>query len=423
MKYKKYSLNNFNTYTIKTDRFKNCHIEIIFNEDIKKENITRKCFLNRLLTYSSLEYPTKIAKNIRLEELYDSGIGFSTSIAGEVLTSAFIFDFLNPKYCDKNVLKEMLDFVFSFLNKPNIKNNEFDNNSFKAVKTIIEANIKSQNDDPEDVALDKTINLMDKDSFLNYTLPGNLKDLKKITPKNLYTYYKESFKNPNCDILIIGDLDMDEIIKEIEKRYIFVGNKEYKIKLYSSLKESLKEQVVVEKDKYNQSILVVGYNTNGITNYERQITAPVINEILSGGLEGKLYKYLRRDNSLCYYVYDIPKAFNDVLFICAGINNNSFSKSVKLIKKAVNDMKVGNITKEELSNAKKFLINFLEIIDEKQGRWINDYYMTSLGFYPSIKKRIEGIKKTTIKDIKRVSKKAKINTIFFLEGENNNEKK
>jgi hypothetical protein len=43
-------------------------------------------------------------------------------------------------------------------------------------------------------------------------------------------------------ILIIGDLDMDKIVAEIEKRYKFIGDKEYQIKSNVPLKEKEEEQ-------------------------------------------------------------------------------------------------------------------------------------------------------------------------------------
>ncbi len=422
MKYKKYSLKDFDVYTIKTDRFKKCHIEVIFNEDMKKENIMKRCFLNRMLAYSSSNYKTKIAKNIRLEELYDSYFYTDTSKAGDTLSSTFSFDFLNPKYCDKNFLKEMLDFIFDILNKPNIKNKCFDKESFKAVKNMLEAKIKSYKENPENVAFDEAINIMDKDSSLNYLIPGSLDDLKKVTPNNLYSYYQEVYQKINCDILIIGDLDMDYVVREIEKRYKFVGDKTYQIKTSAPLKEKAKEEIVIKKDKYNQSILVMGYNCNNISFFEKQITAVLINKILSSGLEGKLPKYLREDNSLCYYVYTEPKPFNDVLMICAAVNKKDFKKASELIKKAIDEVKKGKISKEELANAKISLINYLETIDDRQNTLINDYYMTSLGFFPTIKERKEGIKNTTVKDIMKVANKLKINTTFFLEGDLKDEK-
>ncbi len=422
MKYKKYNLKNFNVYAIETDNFKNCHAEIIFYDDLKKEDITKRCFLNTMLTYTNEDYKTKIAKNIRLEELYDFGFYAETERVGNTICSTFNFDFLAPKYADKKFLGELLDFVFNALNKPNIVNNSFDEASFKAVKNIIESDIKAFKESPGKVAFWEAIKAMDETSSLTYIFPGTLASLNKITPQNLYNYYQKAFKNIHCDILLIGNLDIDEAVNEIKQRFPFKGDKNYQLKIDNVFKEVDKEQVVNKKANYNQSILEIGYNANGLTKKEKYITAMVVNEILSGGFEGKLYKHLRLDNSLCYYTYATPRPYDNILLICAGINKANYAQSVKLIKKTVNELKKGIITKDELNNAKTRLISFLDTITDKEGTLIFDYYRTSLGILPTIKERREGVKSTTIKDIIKVAKKLKINTIFFLEGDTNDQK-
>lgn len=208
MEYKKYKLENFNVYTIKTDRFKKCRIEIVFNEDIKEEDIMKRCFLNRMLSSTTGSYKTKLALNIRLEELYDSYFNGGTTKMGNTLVSTFETEFLNPKYCDKSFLNEMLDFLFDVLNNPNISNKEFDKETFKTVKNVMESKIVSRKEDPQNIAFDETLKVMTNDSVIKYVFPGTLKDLKKVTPKNLYEYYKKIHQKINCDILIIGDLDI-----------------------------------------------------------------------------------------------------------------------------------------------------------------------------------------------------------------------
>lgn len=422
MKYKKYKLDNFNVYTIRTDRFKKCRIEIIFNEDIKEEDIMKSCFLNRMLSSTTGTYKTKLALSIRLEELYDSYFSGGTTKLGNTLVSTFSTEFLNPKYCDKGFLNEMLDFLFDVLNNPNVSNKEFDKETFKTVRNVMESKIVSRREDPQNIAIDETIEIMTNDPIIKYVFPGTLKDLKKVTPKNLYEHYQKTFQKINCDILIIGDLDMDEVVKEIQKRYIFKGDKNYQIKYPVPMEEVKKEKVARKKAKYNQSILVLGYNCNNLNFKEKQIIAPVISRLLSSGASGKLYKYLREEHSLCYYVYPDARAENDVLFIFAGIDAKNYDKALKLIKKAIDDIKKGNITKDELSNAKQGLITFLDTINDRQNNLIDDYYMTEIGFYPSLKERRKGVDKVTIKDIIKVAKHLKINTTFLLEGELKNEK-
>ena len=106
----------------------------------------------------------------------------------------------------------------------------------------------------------------------------------------------------------------------------------------------------------------------------------------------------------------------------AGIDAKNYDKALKLIKKSINDIKKGDITKDELNNAKQGLINFLDTINDRQRNLIDDYYMTEIGLWAPLKERRKGIEKVTKKDIMKVAKNIKINTTFLLEGELKNEK-
>ena len=56
MEYKVYKNDTYNLYTIKTDKFKTCHLEIIFKKRIKNEEITINNFLGDYLNYTSKKY-------------------------------------------------------------------------------------------------------------------------------------------------------------------------------------------------------------------------------------------------------------------------------------------------------------------------------------------------------------------------------
>ena len=56
MEYKNYNFHAFNLYTVKTDRFKNCHLEIVFRNKAKKEEIMFRKFLIELLTFNTKKY-------------------------------------------------------------------------------------------------------------------------------------------------------------------------------------------------------------------------------------------------------------------------------------------------------------------------------------------------------------------------------
>ena len=71
MVYKTYKCNSYNIHTIKTDRFKTVHMEIIFRKNIVKEELVNYAFLVDMLMESSKNYPKRKDVITKLEELYN----------------------------------------------------------------------------------------------------------------------------------------------------------------------------------------------------------------------------------------------------------------------------------------------------------------------------------------------------------------
>ena len=91
MKYKTYNCNSFNIYTIKTDKFKTSHMEVIFRNIAKKEEMGKYSFLADMMSESCKMYPRKKDLITRFEELYKIIIYASTVRVGNVLILLILF--------------------------------------------------------------------------------------------------------------------------------------------------------------------------------------------------------------------------------------------------------------------------------------------------------------------------------------------
>ena len=83
MEYKVYKEDKYTIHTIKTDRFKNCTLEILFKQNMTRENVTSITLLSDLLSYSSKKYKTKRDLSIELENLYNAYSRFFFSRIGK----------------------------------------------------------------------------------------------------------------------------------------------------------------------------------------------------------------------------------------------------------------------------------------------------------------------------------------------------
>ena len=149
MKYKTYNCNSFNIYTIKTDRFKTSHLEVIFKNVLKKEEIGTYSFLADMLSEGCKKYPRKKDLFTRFEDLYKIVIYASTMRVGNVIDLHVSLDFINPEYIeDEGYIEDVIKTLFEVINNPNVCNDEFDLKTFNIVKERLRREINSLKENP-----------------------------------------------------------------------------------------------------------------------------------------------------------------------------------------------------------------------------------------------------------------------------------
>lgn len=417
MEYKSYKSDAYNIHTIKTDKFKTCQIEIVFRNNIVRDELCKRSMLVDILNESTKKYPNK--RSIILEEkrLYNSNIYAVSSKLGNNILTSFVIDFINPKYCDKKMFKELMELTSEIILNPNIVDNGFNKREFNIVKNILKSDILSLKENPKAFSFNRALTLMDETSPVSFNIEGTIEDLEIVTPQNLYEQYKNILEKDLCDIFVIGNLDMDEIVKTIKDKFKLRVIKDHKIENYSKVNSRKKPLTVKETGDYTQGQLVMIYNLNNLTDKEKDTTIRMYDYLLgNGSLETKLYKYLRQDKSLCYNTASYYQKYDQILIVYAGIKASGYNEALKQVNKSFKEMSKGNFTDEEFKNAKTALIERLKLsIDSKIGLLSNLQFKV-FDNLKDIDTRIKDINDVKVEDLINLSKKIKLNTIYFLSG-------
>ena len=420
MKYKTYNCNSFNVHTIKTDKFKTSHVEVIFRDIANKDEMGAYSFLADMLSQSSKTYPRKKDLITRFEELYKIIVYATTLRVGNVLDFHVSLDFINPDYInDKNYVEEVIKTLFDIIENPNVTNDEFDLKTFNIVKERLKREINSLKENPMKQSIKEAFKAMNADTPTSYELLGNLESLEKITPSSLYKTYKNLRKNFKVDIFLIGNLEMDDTVSLIKKyfknRYII----ENKLDLMVDNKE-IKRLVVKSMASDNvQANLVMIFNLKKLTEIEKNITFNVFNYLYgSGGLTSKLYQSIREKNSLCYAISSMYLKYDKLLLVHISLEQANVKKATSLVKKELKNMQVGNFAEEELKDAINNMIVSLDMAQDNNVSIINNYVFHVFDNLPMPEERIEMFKNIKKEDVINVAKKVKLNTVFTLEGRN-----
>lgn len=407
MRYQTYEYDSFRIFTIQTDQFKNVHMEVVFQGDATNSKLTEKSFLSEIMSFSSMKYPTRKEFVIRLEELYNAYFYGVTTKVGKSLLTNFIFDFLDPYYVEeKNYLDECMEFLFDTIEHPNCTDRGFDYKSFQIIKSRLRSDIESLKENPVNYSLRRALQEMYPDSISSKSVLGSIEELESITPESLLETRRELFEKSYCDIYIVGNLDMDRIVKLILKYFKNPVIKTHEQETFVQNKKIKSVKKIVEDGKFVQSNLVVGYQMRGLTEQENNAVLAVFSEIFCGtSLNSKLYQYLRNDNSLCYRVQTIYQKFDGTLLISVGLESQNKSLAVKLICKAMKEMSTGKFCDEEISMAKDQLVFALTMALDNQNSITNNYLFHNLVGTPLLKDRKDLIMNVTRADIMNIAKK------------------
>lgn len=420
MKYKTYNCNSFDVHTIKTDKFKTSHVEVIFRDIANKEEMGAYSFLADMLSQSSKTYPRKKDLITRFEELYKIIVYATTLRVGNVLDFHVSLDFINPNYInDKSYVEEVIKTLFDIIENPNVTNDEFDLKTFNIVKERLKREINSLKENPMKQSIKEAFKAMNTDTPTSYELLGTLESLEKITPSSLYKTYRNLRKNFKVDIFLIGNLEMDDTVSLIKKyfknRYII----ENQLDLMVDNKE-IKKPVVKSITSDNvQANLVMIFNLKNLTEIEKNITFNVFNYLYgNGGLTSKLYQSIREKNSLCYAISSMYLKYDKLLLVHISLEQANIKKASLLVKKELKNMQAGNFTEEELKDAINNMIISLDMAQDNTVSIINNYVFHVFDNLPMPEERIEMFKNIKKEDVINVAKKVKLNTIFTLEGRN-----
>lgn len=428
MKYKKTSTYSYNLHVIKTDKFKTVTVKINFKRKLNKEEITSRNMIINTLCESTSNYPTKRLMTIATENLYDLYYRGMNYISGKYNVMGFDITFLNEEYTEKGMLDKSIKFLSDIIFKPNIEKTKngigFKEGNFKLAYNLLKNNIISEKENPDSYSRIRCLENMEPNSYLSYRSSGYLDDLEKLDNIKLYKYYESVLNSDIIDIFVIGNVNERHIKKVVDDTFsnIKTLKKPSESHFIRPKKTRFIPKTVKEKQKINQSKLVLGYKIDKMTDFELRYVLNVYSYILGGGPDSKLFKTVREKNSLCYYISSVGQPLNSILTINAGINKKDLKKALSLIKREVYNMKKGKFLNEDIIKAKITYINSLKELEDNPGSLLSLYAGIEYLKSDDLETRFKKINKVTHSDVVKLASKIHLDTVYLLEGETDEEK-
>ena len=409
---------NINLHYIPMTKLKTTSIGIYIGTNLKKEEVS----LSALLPYVLMK-ATKKAENASemakyLQNLYGAKLYTGVSKRGDNRFINFEGEVISDRYAPggEKLLKGLIDLMLSVVFEPIAENGAFKADIIEREKKNSINRIKGIINDKTRYADKKCIEEMFKGEEYSVSEYGYIDDIEKITPKSLFEYYKKMITESAINIFLCGELNIAEVEKEVRAAVSDMSFKKAELAENKIIKNDKECREIKEQTELTQGKLSIGFRTNVCADSPEIWALIVANNIYGGGMGAKLFNNVREKLSLAYYVSTSIDRSKGFMLLHAGIAFDKFDEAKKEIFVQLNEMKNGNITDDEMSNAKSEIVNALNSCydDQKQ---LQSYYMGNIisGTDVSLEEYKENIKKVTKQEVIDVINKLETDTIYFLE--------
>ncbi len=413
-----YKMKGYTLHIIPTDKFKTTSISLRLQSHLTKEETTLRTLLTFVLVSSTKNLPSTKDLASYLDENYGARLSSHITTKGQSQIINIQTSFINDLYLldNESLLEKQLKLLSDLFYNPNAFDEAFDEVIVKLKKKELIERLQASKDDKFSYSLEKLFEYMGHNQTLGISSTGYEEDVASITAKDLYNYLQKCIQNDEKHLYVVGNVN--ESIVEVFDKYLQFPehlNQYESAYVYNNEKTGVLE--MIENQDITQAKLNIGYSIDTCFKDDDHYAMTVFNAVFGGISQSRLFKKVREENSLCYYVSSSYDAFNGILIVNAGIDGKDYSKAMNLIDEQLTDLQNGHITDEEINIAKMMITNSLRKTNDEAGSMIALAYNRDITCKKETNEEyIEKLLNVTKEQIIEVSKKIKKDTIFFLTG-------
>ncbi len=371
-------------------------IDIMFPIETKNSEVASRIILERCLNAYSNKYRDNESFLKKQDSLYI--LKYSCNHISFKDITYLKFSLVVPKegLIDEFNLKEALEFFHDAIYDPCIKDNIFDKKMFDSEKEFLLEKEDAYPRDIYDYVYDKYYEFVDKDELIGVHHDTYMKELNKITSKDLYEFYKRSILNNKYIVYIYGAIDNntesvfkkvfnDKIVNYTLNPSFFLFDRDYDYKH--------KE----ETTKYNQSAVFLHYVIKDMKEKELMYQM-MLYFFLESRENAILYNALRTDNNIIYSSKTINRKHFGCFDVVVYYNDVEYKEIQDIITKAIKSLyseEFFNECKERLIKSLNYDLLYKE--DEPFGN-VLEVIETSISDEIKFKKKIKELNKINYYD-------------------------
>lgn len=404
---------------VENDRYKTNFITFDFLTPLNRVNASYNTVLARVLTRGCEKYPGQQMLNRALDELYDASLSSDSVKVGEWHSLSVCLSLLDNAFTfgTEDLSGEGLALLEEVIFRPYLPDGVFCEEYVKGEKKQALLEIASLVNNKARYARGRMIEHMCKLEPYSTCALGTRSEIGRITAESLAAYYKDFLKTSRIEIFFVGRFDREKAAKQVEKMFFGRERDFAPLPALSIRTKARTVKEITETMDITQANLVMGFRTACTIYDEAWRAMSLYNAVLGGSLTSKLFCVLREKMSLCYSISSSPDALKGIMSVYAGIAPEKREVAIAETLNQMEEIRRGNITPEELENARGALIHSLRGLQDNPAV-LADWYLPRIltDNYQTPDEIITELQALTVEDVVRVSENITLDTVYTLTG-------
>lgn len=257
--------------------------------------------------------------------------------------TAYLFECINNFY---PAMDELMDYV----QKP-----YFTDENVEKEKGIIGQEIRMYDDSPEWCVYLNALRAMYATNPVKIDITGTIESINKIDKDILYKCYKTFYHPSNMTMVIVGDFEPEDLLKEVKKRLINKNNEKAIARITEKEEEGIVRPYIEQKLEVSLPLYTIGIKMDA-EDIQEKVKREIGIEILLNlilGKSSKWYKKLYREGIIFSeqnFGYEYGRKYAHILI-------NGQSPEPKIVYQefvnTVNQLKEQGIKREDFERVKK----------------------------------------------------------------------
>ncbi len=411
--------NGIRVVFLPTKKFKTVSLGLFIHQELREDLASSHALLPAVLKRGSRRYPDNIAIRRELERLYGAELSADVLKKGERHLISFSLSMVHDKYAPEipDLFQQGMAILGSLVSEPLQEGEGFKQDYLTQEKEHLEREIKSLINDKSLYAMQRCLSIMCAGERFGIYKLGEVEGLSAVTPQSLWRYYQEVVYSNPLELYVVGELEPERVFTAAKQVFNF-SRRPREDSLPDTEAYKPVEQVKFEQEKLpvNQAKLILAYRTNIRLGDELFYPLVVYNGVLGGFPHSKLFLNVREKASLAYYVYSQIERHKGVMVISSGIESANYRQARGIIEEQVGDMARGKISRQEMENTKRGLVNQLRTQEDHPFQQINLQLDGAIGGrVEQIEEMVKNIDAVTAEQVAEAAARVQLDTVYLLQ--------